>query len=77
MNANGAKVIAVAEVGGAVFNKDGLDIEALRQYFAKNKKVAGFPGGQTIDNPSSVTQLQLSFVLLTTSPLLPSCFQGP
>ncbi len=47
VHAAGGKVVAVADVSGAVRNKAGLDIPALAAHAAKNKGVAGFPGAET------------------------------
>ena len=43
---NGAKVIAVSEYNGAVYNADGLDIEALKKHQLKEKSLLGFAGAQ-------------------------------
>jgi glutamate dehydrogenase (NAD(P)+) len=45
-HAAGGKVVAVADVSGAVRNKAGLDIPALAEHAAKAKGVAGFPGAE-------------------------------
>lgn len=42
----GGKIVAIADVSGAVRNPAGLDIRALVEYAANNKGVAGFPGGE-------------------------------
>jgi glutamate dehydrogenase (NAD(P)+) len=41
---DGAKIIAVCDVYGGLYNADGIDIPALLDYVKKNKKVVGFPG---------------------------------
>lgn len=46
----GAKVIAVSDVSGAIFNGDGLDIPELLEYVKTNKVVKGFPGSQALTN---------------------------
>ena len=46
----GAKVVAVSDVSGGIFNGDGLDIDAVRNYVNDNKVVKGFPGAQAISN---------------------------
>jgi glutamate dehydrogenase (NAD(P)+) len=46
----GTKVIAVSDVSGGLYNKNGLDIPALLKHVAKNKVISGFPGGDTITN---------------------------
>lgn len=46
----GAKVVAVSDVSGGVFNGDGLNIPELLNYVEENKVVKGFPGAQAISN---------------------------
>ena len=46
----GARVIAVQDVSGTVFNAAGLDIVALKRYQLENKTLAGAPGCEVIDN---------------------------
>jgi glutamate dehydrogenase/leucine dehydrogenase len=46
----GAKVIAVADITGAVYNAKGLDIEMLIKHVEKNGGVKGFAQGQEIDD---------------------------
>ena len=45
---DGTKILAAADITGVVFNKDGLDIPALRAYATEHRGVAGFPGGEAI-----------------------------
>lgn len=46
----GARVVAVADHGGAVRRADGLDVPALREHARRNRDtVAGFPGGEAFD----------------------------
>lgn len=46
----GAKVIAVSDVSGGIFNGDGLNIPELMKYIKDNKVVKGFPGSQEVSN---------------------------
>ncbi len=46
----GAKVIAVNDLGGAIYNKDGINIPELFKYIAKNKSVEGFDGADKLDD---------------------------
>lgn len=46
----GAKVVAVSDVSGGIFNGDGLDIPELMNYVKENKVVKGFPGATEISN---------------------------
>ena len=45
----GAKIVAIAEWNVVLYNKDGLDIDALMEYKAQNKgNIQGFPGATEI-----------------------------
>lgn len=46
----GAKVIAVSDVRGGVFNENGLDLFALGRHVAATKTVVGFPEAQPVSN---------------------------
>jgi glutamate dehydrogenase (NAD(P)+) len=46
----GLKVVAVADLYGAVHNPDGLDIDGLLQHDLKASTVGGFAGGEPIDH---------------------------
>ena len=46
----GGKVVAISDVSGAIFNKDGIDITAALAWVADKKSLAGFPGGESISN---------------------------
>jgi glutamate dehydrogenase (NAD(P)+) len=43
MRRRGYKVVGVSTSKGGVYNKEGLDIEALVQYHQRNRSLAGFP----------------------------------
>lgn len=56
----GVKVIAVSDRYGAVFNRNGLDIQALNRYVYENKDnprktVDGFPGGEAANKDEILT----------------------
>ena len=44
----GAKIIAVSDVSGGLFNPDGINISELVRYVKENKVVVGFPGAEAI-----------------------------
>jgi len=46
----GAKVIAVSDVRGGIYNQKGLDLRALEKHIAENKTVAGFPEAEPVTN---------------------------
>jgi glutamate dehydrogenase (NAD(P)+) len=48
----GAKIIAVTDWKGGVYNKNGLDIPKLLDFAAQRRTVDEFPGGEPFDNDS-------------------------
>ena len=44
----GAKIVAVTDWKGGVYNEDGLDVAALIKWTADHKTVAGFPHGEPL-----------------------------
>ncbi|HYG34140.1 MAG TPA: Glu/Leu/Phe/Val dehydrogenase [Clostridia bacterium] len=46
----GAKITAVTDAKGGVFNKNGLNLWDLEKYVAKSRTVAGFPEAEPITN---------------------------
>jgi len=46
----GARLIAVSDINGGVFNSRGLDIPALIEHVRARKVVAGFPGSEAVSN---------------------------
>jgi glutamate dehydrogenase (NAD(P)+) len=46
----GARIVAVTDWKGGVYNKAGLDISALIDYTKAHKTVDGFPGGEAFNN---------------------------
>ncbi len=51
----GAKVVGVADVGGAVHNEQGLDVRALLDYARTTGGIKGFPGGKEIGSDEVLT----------------------
>lgn len=47
---HGAKVIAVSDADGGLYNAAGIDLNQLDDYVAQNRTVAGFPGAEPISN---------------------------
>ena len=64
----GAKVTAVSDIGGAIFNGDGLDIPAVRAHLKETGSVAGFPGAEVIDGND--------LLLLECDVLMPAALGG-
>jgi glutamate dehydrogenase (NAD(P)+) len=51
----GAKIVAVSDINGAIENKESLDVPALLEYVAAKKTVVGFPGGTPIEPADVLT----------------------
>ena len=51
LSRDGVKLVAVADVTGAVHNPAGLDVAALIRYQADHRGVAGFTGGRPLTTP--------------------------
>jgi glutamate dehydrogenase (NAD(P)+) len=46
----GAKIVAVTDWKGGVYNPNGLDIPKMIEYSKQHKTIDGFPGGEPIEN---------------------------
>lgn len=46
----GAKIVAVSDVEGGIYNSGGLDLWALERHVAQNKSVVGFPEAEPLTN---------------------------
>jgi glutamate dehydrogenase (NAD(P)+) len=46
----GAKIVAVTDWKGGVYNASGLDVERMLDYAHQHKSIHGFPGGDRLDN---------------------------
>ena len=46
MATSGYKIVGIDEVGGGLYNKNGVDVEALWEYRQKNGTIQGFPGAE-------------------------------
>jgi glutamate dehydrogenase (NAD(P)+) len=55
MAETGYKIIGIAEVDGGLYNKNGLDMEALWNYRQKNNTIHGFPEAEKYDPAELMT----------------------
>ncbi len=67
-HALGAKIVAVSDRSGAVFNPKGLNITELIQYVAENRFIKGYPKGEALSNEDLLT--------LQVDALLPCALDG-
>lgn len=59
----GAKVIAIAEADGAVYDEEGIDIEKLYKYRHEKKTVKGYPYGKVIADSASALELDCDILI--------------
>jgi glutamate dehydrogenase (NAD(P)+) len=64
----GFRVVAVSDVDGGIYNPNGLDIPAVRNYIAETGSLHGFAGGDTISNTELLT--------LPCDVLIPAAMEG-
>jgi glutamate dehydrogenase (NAD(P)+) len=55
LHAAGAKVIAVSDLSGGVFNGDGFDVPALLAHAREHGRVGDFPGSEPVSNAALLT----------------------
>ncbi len=46
----GSKIVSVSDSRGGIYNSDGLDPKAVKQFKSKNRTVVGYPGSEKITN---------------------------
>ena len=59
---SGAKIVAVTDWKGGVYNANGLDIPKLMTYAQQNKTVAGFPEAEPL-NPPDLFKLEVDVLI--------------
>lgn len=64
----GTKVVAVADMGGAVHNKNGLNVPDLHKYFVKNRTLQGYPEAEFISMED--------FMALSVDIMIPAAIDG-
>jgi len=52
----GVKITGISDAQGAIWNEHGIDVHKLRDYVAKQKSVAGFPGADAMPAAKLLTQ---------------------
>ncbi|CAI5489210.1 unnamed protein product, partial [Closterium sp. Naga37s-1] len=65
------KITAIAEYDGGLVDEtgNGLDIEGIKQYHARNGTITGFPGAKTVSDPFSLLELPCDV-------LIPAALEG-
>ncbi|HEY2595966.1 MAG TPA: Glu/Leu/Phe/Val dehydrogenase [Chloroflexota bacterium] len=68
LHAAGAKVVAVSDVSGAIYDPLGLDLPRLTAYYCETGHLRGFPGTKDLDNAA--------LLRLDADVLLPAAMEG-
>jgi glutamate dehydrogenase (NAD(P)+) len=63
-----AKIVAVSDISGGVYNHDGLDVEAVAKWVDENRFLEGYPDADSIDGDSVFT--------LDVDIVVPAAIQG-
>lgn len=59
----GAKIIAIAEHDGAIFNEDGLNPEEVLEYRTRTKGVIGFPKAKDLGKSTDALELECDILI--------------
>lgn len=59
----GAKVIAVAEADGAVYDENGIDVEGLYKYRQEKKTVKGYRKGKVLTDTAAALELECDILI--------------
>jgi glutamate dehydrogenase (NAD(P)+) len=62
-NEGDIKVVAVSEFEGAIYNKDGIDIEKLMAYRKKTGSILDFPGTVTLESRNAVLEVDCDILV--------------
>lgn len=68
MHERGARVVAVSDQYGGIYNKKGIELRHLNHYLAQNATVTGFPGAEAITNQE--------LLALEVDVLVPAALEG-
>ncbi|MBV9961651.1 MAG: Glu/Leu/Phe/Val dehydrogenase [Parafilimonas sp.] len=60
---HGAKVIAIAEYEGAIYNENGLNEEEVFQHRKNNKSILDFPGSKKLDKSGDALELECDILI--------------
>ncbi|MDG1098984.1 MAG: glutamate dehydrogenase, partial [Bacteroidia bacterium] len=60
---SGAKIIAIAEYNGSIYNPDGLNEEEVHQHRIKTGSVLDFPGAQNLSNNDQALEMECDILI--------------
>ena len=59
----GAVIVGLADIGGAIYNANGLDVEEVFQHRQENGALFNFPGATNLANPAHVLELECDILV--------------
>ncbi len=59
----GARIIAIVEYDGTIYNPNGLDIPRLKEWWDEHRKVEGFPDGEFIPSREKGLELECDILI--------------
>lgn len=59
----GAKIVALAEYEGSIYNYDGLDVDAVVQHRKNTKSILNFPGATNCDKNTDALELECDILI--------------
>nr|MBA2562154.1 Glu/Leu/Phe/Val dehydrogenase [Chitinophagaceae bacterium] len=59
----GAKIVGLAEYEGAIWNNDGLDLEAVVEHRQNNKSIFDFPGATNFEKNSDALEMDCDILI--------------
>ena len=63
LSEGGAVIVGLADIGGAIYNSEGLDVEEVFQYRGKNGTLFNFPGATNLSKPAHVLELDCDILV--------------
>jgi len=63
VNEGGAKIICLAEYEGAIYNKDGIDIDAVLKHRKETGSIMDFPGAKNMEQRKDVLEVECDILI--------------
>lgn len=63
LSEGGAVIVGLADIGGAIYNSKGLDVEDVFQYRGKTGSLFNFPGATNLSKPAHVLELECDILV--------------
>ncbi len=60
---DGAKIVAIGEYDGTIYNPKGIDIPALARYKKKHKTIQNFPGTKSLKRPQDCLEVECDILI--------------